>query len=69
VPIRGLGVRAVERLLLAMTDGEEKTREALPTRLVVRESCGGSLVAARKMASAEARRAEGAHNPEEVVPT
>lgn len=69
VPIRGLGVRAVERLLLAMTNGEEKTREVLPTRLVVRESCGGSQMAARETASAEARRAEGAHNPEEVVQT
>jgi LacI family transcriptional regulator len=69
VPIRGLGVRAVERLLLAMADGEEKAREVLPTRLVVRESCGGSMVAARRAASAEAREAEGAHNPEEVVKT
>ena len=69
VPIRGLGMRAVERLLLAMTDAEEKAREVLPTRLVVRESCGGSIAAARKTASAEARGIEGAHNPEEVVKT
>lgn len=69
VPIRGLGVRAVERLLLAMTNGEEKAREVLPTRLVVRESCGGNLVAARKAPSAEGRGVEGAHNPEEVART
>jgi LacI family transcriptional regulator len=67
VPIRGLGVRAVERLLLAMTDETERAREVLPTRLVVRESCGGSAVAARNTPSAEGRRIEGAHNPEEVV--
>ena len=69
VPIRGLGVRAVERLLLAMADVTEKAREVLPTRLVVRESCGGGIVAARNTASAEARRIGEVHNPEEVVKT
>ncbi|MGH7558728.1 MAG: LacI family DNA-binding transcriptional regulator [Gemmatimonadota bacterium] len=52
VPIRGLGVRAVERLLESMTDGNEKTVEVLPTRLVVRESCGGPAARAAR----EARR-------------
>jgi LacI family transcriptional regulator len=69
VPIRRLGVRAVERLLLAMSDATEKAREVLPTRLVVRESCGGGTVAAHNAASAEARRIGGMHNPEEVVKT
>jgi hypothetical protein len=62
-------VRAVERLLLAMSDATEKAREVLPTRLVVRESCGGGTVAAPNAASAEARRIGGIHNPEEVVKT
>lgn len=57
VPIRGLGARAVERLLQAMTNGKEKTRELLPTRLVVRESCGGVPRAADQQ-GAEERAAE-----------
>ncbi len=72
VPIRGLGVRAVERLLESMADGEEKTVEVLPTRLVVRESCGGSTRAANrpeatpKTVSAP-RGARGAQPTEEVA--
>ena len=48
VPIRGLGMRAVERLLETIADGKEKKVEVLPTRLVVRESCGGSAVKGAK---------------------
>jgi LacI family transcriptional regulator len=62
VPIRGLGVRAVERLLASMTDGNGKTVEILPTRLVVRASCGGSP----KSGSAT-RGNRGTKQPEEVA--
>ena len=70
VPIRGLGVRAVERLLESMADGRERTVEILPTRLVVRESCGGHQRAAMdggaKRKPASARRGRWAQPSEEV---
>jgi LacI family transcriptional regulator len=49
VPIRGLGARAMERLMERMVDGreDEGARQVLPTRLVVRESCGGKTIPRR----------------------
>jgi LacI family transcriptional regulator len=40
VPIHELGTRAVETVLDAVLDGAESPLTTLPTRLVVRESCG-----------------------------
>jgi LacI family transcriptional regulator len=46
VPISELGSRAMDRLLVAleMENEHERRHERLPTRLVVRSSCGGGAV-------------------------
>lgn len=62
VPIRGLGARAMARLFEAMEGSEEPEQapgghqETLPTRLVVRDSCGGGRVPPVPRASETPRR-------------
>lgn len=47
VDIAGFGARSLELLLEVLTRGSER-REILPTKLVVRESCGASLSGASR---------------------
>lgn len=61
VPIRRLGTRAMARLFEGMEGSEEREeapsrrQETLPTRLVIRESCGGGREA-RRTSNSRTRR-------------